>query len=142
LLPKLDQVELLLQSTNAAALAVSETWLDDSVTDEEVTVPGYSVVRKDRNREGGGVCLYIRDNICFNKRDDLITNNIEFLAVDILLPKTKPFLLSVGYRPPEDYHYFSKLEELFLESNFTQSESYMLGDFNVNVLKSNHSICL
>ena len=32
---------------------------------------GYVVVRKDRNRHGGGVCLYVNCNIAFNPRIDL-----------------------------------------------------------------------
>ena len=32
-------------------------WLDDSVFDNELTIPKYCLVRLDRNRHGGGVLL-------------------------------------------------------------------------------------
>ena len=39
-------------------LALSETWLDSSVVDGEVYIPGYTLLRFDRNRSGGGVAMY------------------------------------------------------------------------------------
>ena len=44
-------------------LAINETKLDATVKDGEVHLPGYDVVRKDREsngRNGGGVCIYVR----------------------------------------------------------------------------------
>ena len=40
--------------------AVSETWLDNSITDTEIELPGYGLFRLDRDgKRGGGVCAYI-----------------------------------------------------------------------------------
>ena len=36
-----------------------------SVTNSEVQIEGYTAIRKDRNRNGGGVCSYIRDDLAF-----------------------------------------------------------------------------
>ena len=33
-----------------------------------------------RRRDGGGVCIYIKDNLVFNRRLDLESDNTEFLA--------------------------------------------------------------
>ena len=41
-------------------LAGNESKLDHSITDGEIHIPGYVIIRKDRNRHGGGVALYIR----------------------------------------------------------------------------------
>ena len=38
-------------------LAINESKLDDSFTDGEISIPGYTIVRKDRNRHGGGGCF-------------------------------------------------------------------------------------
>jgi len=141
ILPKLDEIHLLAKSTNAAVVAVTETWLDSSVTDQEVAVPGYSIERRDRNREGGGVALYIRNNIAYNRRDDLMGIN-EFCAVDLLLPKSKPILVGVAYRPQSDYNFYNDIEDTFLASpNFIQQETYIMGDFNTDVAaKKNNSL--
>ena len=42
---------------------ISESWLDDTVTDLEVQFPGYTLFRLDRSqRNGGGVCAFINSN--------------------------------------------------------------------------------
>ena len=39
-------------------LAVSETHLDATVLDTEVSIDGYNMFRRDRNKHGGGIALY------------------------------------------------------------------------------------
>ena len=39
------------------------TRLDSDILDEEVAIPGYSILRCDRDRRGRGVALYISDTI-------------------------------------------------------------------------------
>ena len=42
---------------------VSETWLNSSVTDLEIEIPGYAIYRIDRQAKvGGGVCAYVSRN--------------------------------------------------------------------------------
>ena len=59
----MEELDTSALSTNAAIIAVTETWLTNPICDNEVCIPGYSIQRKDRNREGGGVCIFIRNNI-------------------------------------------------------------------------------
>ena len=33
---------------------------------------GYEVVRVDKNRNGGGVAIYLKNNISYNVRDNII----------------------------------------------------------------------
>ena len=51
---------------------LNETRLDNTVSDSEVKISGYDIVRRDRNRSGGGVTMYIRSNISFINRNDLV----------------------------------------------------------------------
>ena len=90
LLPKLAEVRTLVVELNAAIVCVTETWLDDSVMDSEIELSGYVVQRKDRERSGGGVCMYIRSDLAFNPRPELSTDQLETLWIEIILPKTKP----------------------------------------------------
>ena len=110
LLPKLSEVQLLLSRTRASILAATETWLDSSISDGELDVPGFKILRRDRDRNGGGVALFIRSDIAFNPRPDLSADNLEALWIEILLPKTKGILVGVFYRPPSDGDFLSKLE--------------------------------
>jgi hypothetical protein len=47
------------------AIAISETWLDSSVINSEIQIEGYSILRNDRDRHGGGVCTYIINSSLF-----------------------------------------------------------------------------
>ena len=131
LIPKLAEVRSLIQQTGAAVVAISETWLDETVQDAEVDVDGYSVIRQDRNRQGGGVLLYIKSGISFNQRSDLAVKDLEMVAVDLLLPKSKPFLISSCYRPPNDQSFLEKLETSLSKVDLS-GEFYILGDINID----------
>ena len=98
LLPKMMEVKRMLDSSSASILAISETWLDANVRDEEVAVQGYSILRRDRNRHGGGVLLYIRDSLAFNRRQDLELEGIESVWAEILLPKSRGIFVGSMYR--------------------------------------------
>ena len=40
-------------------ITLNETRLDSSVLNGEIEIPGYDIVRRDRDRSGGGVAMYI-----------------------------------------------------------------------------------
>ena len=50
---------------------------------------GYHVIRKDRNRHGGGVLLYVRDSIPFTERNDLLADTLEMVCVELSRPRSK-----------------------------------------------------
>ena len=126
LLPKIDEVRLIAKQSNAACMCLSETWLDDSVFDTEISINNYSITRKDRSRHGGGVCMYIRNDIAFNTRSDLDHEELEATFVDILLPKTKPLLCGVFYRPPKQQNFYEVLESVLLScSTFNLQKIYI-----------------
>jgi hypothetical protein len=58
-----------------------------------------NIVRCDRNRNGGGVAVYIRNSIPFRK--DLMSDSLGLLCVELETPKSKPLLISTWYRPPD-----------------------------------------
>ena len=109
LIPKLDEIKLLLLKRNITVLALSETWLNDSVSDSEIDIHGYVVVRKDRNRHGGGVCLYVNCNIAFNPRIDLkrtlspYFRNLPLLHITIRLHLTSRLLKLMQWLARKQY---------------------------------------
>ena len=66
ILPKLDELRLICYDHVPHIVCIVETWLDDTVTNCELSIPNYQIVRLDRNRHGGGVMLYIRDDLSYN----------------------------------------------------------------------------
>ena len=80
--------------------AVNESKIDELIPNNEISITGYNLIRKDRNRVGGGVILYITDNIPFSDREDLVATSLEMVCAEINRPHSKSFLLCTWYRPP------------------------------------------
>ena len=79
-------------------LAVNESRLDYTL-DGEINIPGYVIERKDRNRSGGGVCLYFRNTISY-KRLPHQEDDLEFLFIQVSKSKLRPFIVGTWNRPP------------------------------------------
>ena len=77
LLPKITEVRVLARKIKASILCFSETWLDSHITDSEVEIENFVIIRKDRNRQGGGVCIFVRSDIDFKLRQELDNVNLE-----------------------------------------------------------------
>ena len=79
---KIEELRQIAKDTNSAVIGLSETKLDKTIFDSEISIPNYSLIRKDRNRKGGGVACYIRSDICFNSQnylsDEVCTNLFYF----------------------------------------------------------------
>ena len=111
--------------------------------DAEIFIDNYSVQRKDRNRHGGGVLIYIRKDFAFNCRGDLDHEELEATWLEVLLPKTKPILCGVIYRPPHQTKFYSILDSVCSStSHFSEYETVLLGDFNTDVSKTSKSCSL
>ena len=132
LLNKIDELCYIARSFNAAVIGIKETKLDNTVYDSEVTVNGCNIVRNDRNRKGGGIACYIRNNICFNRKA-CISDNIENIFNDLLFPKTKPISVGIIYKPPSQSQFLQQMITEF-EALDLVNEIYVLGDFNINLL--------
>ena len=64
LLPKLDEFRVYLSNPKICVLSLNENWLNDTVTNDEVSVPGFTIFRKDRTHgTHGGVTLYVRNDL-------------------------------------------------------------------------------
>ena len=135
-LPKcLDELHLRMQSQTLDVLALSETRLDNTFTDSAVSIEGYTLLRRDRCRSGGGVAMYIHNVIEYKTRSDLSDPDLEFLCIEIQKPKAKPFLLSNWYRPPNSpIELFDKFEVLIGKIEAENIESNILGDINCDMM--------
>ena len=76
LLSKIDELKDITNYIKPGFLGITESKLDSSVTNAEVNINGYSIIRNDRNRNGGGVACYIRSDLCFNIKN-LFSNSVE-----------------------------------------------------------------
>ena len=60
LLPKIEEIRHILLNTEIDVLCINESWLDKNISDDNVSILGYRIYRCDRNRTGGGVCIYVK----------------------------------------------------------------------------------
>jgi exonuclease III len=83
---KTEQLEILFTDSNLDILCLSETWLTTSSPVASSTMPGYNVFRKDRNKEmGGGLLMYVKDDIKCKQIDLACANDMECIAITITL---------------------------------------------------------
>ena len=112
--------------------------MDFSIGSNEIHIPCYDVVRRDRphnGRHGGGVCIFVKANLNFRLREDISKDNLELLATEICKSHSRPFLVVTWYRPPNSpLSIFSALQEVIDIIDAENSEFYLLGDFNCDLL--------
>ena len=134
LITNLDALRAYTASCNPDIVALCETWLDETIFDVDIFLPDYYVIRRDRNCRGGGVLLYIKDNISTTSIQAHPT--LELLTTEVSL-KQGPLLLGLYYRPPSAGHSLTDLET-FLQSlpPSRLKSAVFLGDFNIDLLSS------
>ena len=132
LLNKIDELRTIVKKSKASVFGITETKIDSSINDEELNIDGYNIIRSDRNRHGGGVACYIKNDISFNRKDNF-SNAIENVFLDIYLPKCKTITLGIIYRPPNQNTFIQNLNEGLQNLDFAKNEIYLLGDFNIDL---------
>ena len=136
ILSKIDELRAIAKKSRASVIGITESKLDKTVLDEEINIDGCELARSDRNRHGGGVACYIRNDISFSVRGDF-SSEIENIFSDIFLPKTKPILIGILYRPPNQSGFLDKLSMTISKTScFDNQEVYILGDLNINLINN------
>ena len=95
-----DQAEL----NKSMFVAVTETWLSDKVFDSGVShnFQGYTIMRSDRTgRSGGGVAIYLRDDLSGDVISTFDNGVCEALVIRI---HQLDHVVVVVYRPPDTRH--------------------------------------
>jgi exonuclease III len=140
-LPKyIDQIRVLLADQYFDILALNETRLDDNISNQDMFIHNYDLIRADRSRTGGGVCLYVRNSNNYLDRNDLVGNNLEALCIEIHKPSSAPFIVGTIYRPRSaSVDSFANIEQLINSIDDENKEFYLLGDLNANMLDNSNN---
>ena len=123
-------------SSNAANIGVSESKLDESVLQSEIQINNYDLLSRDRNRNDGGVACYIRSDISYIQKHHF-PEEIENIFFEILLPKTKLIVVWIIYSLPTENYFREILNKNFPSIDTDTKETYILGDFNINIYENN-----
>ena len=131
----IDELRVLLATSPIDVLATNETWLDSTISDNDVYIPGYDIIGRGRafksadGKTYGGVCFYVRSSINFIQRKNMSTDDLKNLCIQTQKPNSKPFLVVTWYRPPnsnvDKFNYFENFIDMLDDENV---EYYLLGD--------------
>jgi hypothetical protein len=100
----LQQLETELIQFKIAIAIVSESWFNCNHIDQIVEIRGYVLLRKDRvKKKGGGVCLYVRDDIncsTLSLHPNSVSEFIEVLWSECRYGRAVYFIAAC-YHPPK-----------------------------------------
>ena len=135
LLPKIDELQAMLDyRSKAHVMGLSETWLDESVTDAELQIDGFRMYSKDRLGRGGGVSVYVSEDVKSMRRQDLEEAVIEALWIEVRLKKLRVLICNV-YRPPDSVAaWFDSLAVMLERVVQEKLAVFVLGDLNCDSL--------
>lgn len=132
---KLDAIESELR--NFDIIALSETWLDDRIPDEDLRMNGFNLFRRDRAGDHhGGICVYIKESIYCRRRFDLELRDVENIWLEVSI-YNKRSLIGTFYRPPNSpANILSSIEDsISLAFDTNIQNIFITGDFNLDTLK-------
>ncbi|XP_062701994.1 uncharacterized protein LOC109419486 isoform X1 [Aedes albopictus] len=134
---KLDELRQIALSSSVDIICVTESWLNDKITDSLLTIEGYKIIRHDRKgRLGGGVLLFIKDEIHFQllekSQDQPGLQVSEYVAVEIAIGSEKICLVAM-YNPP-NVNCATSVDKVLSDYGTRYNDIFFAGDFNTNLL--------
>ena len=132
-----DELRIFSEQHSPHIICLNETKLSEEISDELLHMDGFqSIVRKDRNRRGGGVAAYVKNGIKFKTREDL-NSDIESISIELDIKHVKPIIVTIIYRPPHSLvEWFDRAEKLVSETDSENKECILAGDMNCDMLKT------
>lgn len=146
---KVEELELVVEQTDADIIVLTETWMDDSVPQQACIPEGYSIIRKDRGsafkqkygrNKGGGIAILHKEYIKVERKKYLTDNIEEILWVHVKIKSS--FMLGAVYRP--EYSDIMKNDgESIIEENIRKATEItnniiITGDFNIDMSDPTH----
>ena len=135
---KFEQLSFMIRD-NVDILVVGETKLDETFPTSQFHIDGFSQpYRLDRNRYGGGVMIFVREDLPSKQLfKHTFPDEIEALVIEINLRKTK-FLLLGGYRPPaqSQNYFFDAITNALDVYSGTYDKFLLADDFNSKITET------
>ena len=132
---KYEELQLLAEESEFDIVAITESWANSSVMDAELALDGFRMFRKDRERDveqmGGGVLLYIRNNIVVSELNEYRDRKCEAVWVRANGVKGRRICIGVCYRSPSANDEENDALLKMIRSVAEKEKSLLLvGDFN------------
>lgn len=122
-----------------SVIGITETWLTDDSELSYYNIDHYNLLTCSRSdRHGGGVGLYLENNLIFEQLKNLESNDdnvCQSIFVELKLNNSN-IIIGVIYRPPSgDFKKFTEYIDNTLSSLTNSNKSiHLMGDFNINLL--------
>ena len=139
---KFHEIKNWLMSGRFDILLITETKIDASFSSSQFKVEGFRMYRVDRNIYGGGLMVFIRNDICFHviTRFNIDMSSFRTESMILKVKINKSWFAVVGiYRPPNIPKSQWKLElsAIFEAATAISNDAIFLGDFNCDMLEPN-----
>jgi hypothetical protein len=139
---KLHLIEHLLLNSNIDILLLSEIWKTTNYVNT-IVIPGYRIgsLYCRQHYGGGGVCLFVRDNIDFIERKDIVDYSVEFIIeiCAIEIPKLNLILIGLYRADRHIDNFYQQINRMLKVLNSKYKKKYVVigGDFNINIQVKN-----
>ena len=112
-------------------MTLSETWLNDKISNNEIKLTNYVLYRADRATRAGGVITYVSSNLASKLVVPTVEPvHFEGIFVKIILHESKYLTIGNIYRPPSAPAESFKCIISTINSIKDKNELALLGDFN------------
>jgi len=133
---KLGELQYALTLHNVDIAIVTETKFSEETNVSDITFPGYSVLRQDRDRHGGGVAVWVRSNLATVHLHAIDTQGHEILWLTVCMNEEQKLVLGAVYRPgsasDNDVQLIDYLESAMDNVRGFGTHMLLAGDFNVH----------
>lgn len=120
---------------NFDIMCITETFLNEDISSEVISIPGYNFIRKDRLTRGGGVGIYVSNvlNVKTVLNEFNSVDGIEYMWLEVRLSHTL-LLVGVLYRVPSKNvnGFVEHLDDLLSQVAPIYDNIIILGDVNVD----------
>ena len=112
-------------------ICLTETWLNDSISNYEILPTGYDIFRRDREDcVGGGTLIAIKSHLS-TREISVIPLSLEAVVVEIALNSCQTLLFIVCYRSPSEKDFIPKFKSLLDPLQLDKYRGvFIVGDFN------------
>ncbi len=122
-----------------SVIGISETWLKD-IHDPLIQIPNYTIEGFCRqNKRGGGVALYIKQDLEYSIRNDLCVNysEIESCFIELFNTHKVNVIIGIVYKPPcaSCKNFTDQVNEILGHVNAENKNCYIMDDFNTNLVQ-------
>ena len=110
------------------------SFVTDSIEDQQISIPGFSLFRHDRTYGGhGGVALDVRNELQPSLMSDLFDSDVELVFVRIHIGNSPCIVGSIYRVPNANSSYLDLIIKQIEKVSVFNTKTIIMGDFNLNI---------